>query len=131
MKNVLVERSLRLHSMEGSEHSGGMGADVRVVHVQCGSGFASQFAGTAVVLLPTEIPTCRGTAFAVVMQFPPPLVQATVSDQKLTEPTHSVAWTRALLARYTVHGTCRKIWCTNLKTKRQNMPKANVPNQLP
>ena len=31
--------------------------------------------------------------------YPPPLVQATVNDQKLTEPTPSVAWTGALLMR--------------------------------
>ena len=34
---------------------------------------------------------------------PPPPVQATVNDQKLTEPTPSVAWTSVLLTRYTVH----------------------------
>ena len=39
---------------------------------------------------------------------PRPPVRGTVNDQKLTEPTPSVAWTRALLARYTVHGTCGK-----------------------
>ena len=38
-------------------------------------------------------------------QYPPPLVQATVDDQKLTKPTPSVAWTRVLLTHYTVHGT--------------------------
>ena len=32
----------------------------------------------------------------------PPLVQTTVNDQRLTEPTPSVAWTRVLLKRYTV-----------------------------
>ena len=32
---------------------------------------------------------------------PSPLVQATVNDQKLTEPTPSVAWTRALLRHRT------------------------------
>ena len=36
---------------------------------------------------------------------PPPLVRATVNDPNLTEPTPSVAWTRALLACHTVHGT--------------------------
>ena len=51
---------------------------------------------------------------------PPPafaFVQATANDQKLTEPTPSVAWTRALPTRHTVHGTCGKTWCTERKTK--------------
>ena len=52
---------------------------------------------------------------------PRPLVQATVNDQKLTDPTPSVAWTRVLLTRCTVRGTCPKPWCTVLKTKGQNM----------
>ena len=50
-----------------------------------------------------------------------PFVQATVNHQKLTEPTPSVAWTRVLLTRYTVHGTCEKTGCTNLKTQGQSM----------
>ena len=36
---------------------------------------------------------------------PPPLVQATVKDQKLTEPTPSVAWTRVLLTRRNLRDT--------------------------
>ena len=35
---------------------------------------------------------------------PPPLVQATVNDQKLTEPTPSVPWTRVLLTN--LRDTC-------------------------
>ena len=59
---------------------------------------------------------------------PPPLVQAKVNDQKLTEPTLSIAWTRVLLTRYSVHGTCGKTRCTILKIKGQNMlQKAIMP----
>ena len=36
---------------------------------------------------------------------PPTLVQATISDQKLTEPTPGVAERRKLLMRCTVNGT--------------------------
>ena len=36
---------------------------------------------------------------------PPLLVQATVNDQKLTEPTPSVAWTRVLLTRRNLRDT--------------------------
>ena len=36
---------------------------------------------------------------------PPPLVQATVNDQKLTEATPSVAWIRVLLTRRNLHDT--------------------------
>ena len=43
---------------------------------------------------------------------PPSLVQATVNDQKLTEPMARVAWTRGLRTRYTVDGPCGKTWCT-------------------
>ena len=43
----------------------------------------------------TEIPTPP----------PPPLVQATVNDQKLMEPTPSVAWTWALLTRRNLRDT--------------------------
>ena len=54
---------------------------------------------------------------------PPPLllVQAMVHNQKLTEPTPSVNWTRVLVVHFTVYGGCRKIWCTILKTKGHNM----------
>ena len=62
---------------------------------------------------------------------PPPLVRATVNDQKLTE-RRLAAWTRVLLTRYTVHGTCGWTWCTILKTEGQNMPqRPSCPNQLP
>ena len=37
--------------------------------------------------------------------YPPPLVQATVNNQKLTEPTPRVAWTRALLTRRNLRDT--------------------------
>ena len=57
-----------------------------------------------------------------------PLVQAKVNDQKLTEPTLSIAWTRVLLTRYSVHGTCAKTRCTILKIKGQHMlQKAIMP----
>ena len=45
----------------------------------------------------------------------------TANDQKLSAPTASVAWTRVLLTRCTVHGTCGKMWCAILKTKGQTM----------
>ena len=48
---------------------------------------------------------------------PPPLVHATANDQKLTEPTPSVAWTGVWLTRHTVHGTWGNTWCTILKAK--------------
>ena len=69
---------------------------------------------------------------AAVWSRPTPLVQAAVNDQKLTEPTPSVACTRVLLTRYTVHGTCGKTWCTVLKTKGQDTrQRPSCPNQLP
>ena len=62
-----------------------------------------------------------------VLSFTPPCPRK-VDDQKLTGPTPRVAWTRVLLTRYTVHGTCGKTWCTSLKIKAQNMlPRPSCP----
>jgi len=72
---------------------------------------------------------CR---FRVFVPMVPPLVKAAVNDQKLTEPMPSVAWTRVLLTRYSVHGTCGNTWCTIPKTKVQTMlHRPSCPNQLP
>ena len=65
--------------------------------------------------------TCYWTRSTPRDALPLPRVQATVDDQKLREPTHSVACTRVLLTRCTVHGACGKTWRTILKTKGQNM----------
>ena len=46
-----------------------------------------------------------GTPRPCLSYHPPSLVQATVNDQKLTEPTPSVAWTRVLLARRNLRDT--------------------------
>ena len=63
---------------------------------------------------------------------PPPLVQATVNDQKLTGPMPGIAWTRVLFTRYTVHGTCTKTWCTIMKIKgRKMLQRLSCPKQLP
>ena len=39
----------------------------------------------------------------------------------LLRPASFNAWTRVLLTRYTLHGTCGKTWCTILKTKGQSV----------
>jgi hypothetical protein len=53
-----------------------------------------------------------------------------LSKQQSMSP--SVAWTRVLLTRYSVHGTCGNTWCTIPKTKVQTMlHRPSCPNQLP
>ena len=79
--------SAAAHTSGNSKNRGGCG---REFEIQCG---ASYVVGLWM--------------WFIYIPLPPP-VQATVNDQKLTEPTPSVAWTRVLLTRYTVTWCMRK-----------------------
>jgi len=57
--------------------------------------------------------------------YPPPLVQATVNDQKLLGQGRCLRGTLCM-------GTCGKTWCTILTAQGQDMPqRPSCPNQLP
>ena len=51
------------------------------------------------------MPRTTNTVHVLRILITPPLIQATVNDQKVTEPTPNVAWTRVLLARRNLRDT--------------------------
>ena len=60
---------------------------------------------------------------------PPPLVQATVNDQKLTEPTPSVASTRALLPRRNLRETRVDMMCYSENQEVKHATNALLANR--